>query len=265
MNLIARLSLAALLMPCIRCQAPLDASDFEREATSQQAVLNPGNNPPNCSADGVCELVCEHDPDCPDASHGSGSGGSLPAHWKLTGDVTPSGVSGVFFTDDAEVLGDANSSDSAVWAVRSKERSDEPCYLKVGTEGLNDASDDSWHIKDHCGPDGPHGDLVKGEFPDVDDHGIDDHVFVTQVSVCMDVIDHKVKGLLAVGEQLRSDGTRTVIKTFEDERNHCDHWSGGASCPAGQIATAVNAYFNGSDPQDLTAITLSCRTLTYEP
>jgi hypothetical protein len=229
MKLIARLSFVALLLPCIQCQAQIEDAELESESASTQAAS------------------------------------STPVTWKLTGTAVPTSVSGVVLNaKDKHVLGDPNSSTAAVWAVRSQELSDEPCFLKVGTEDLNDASQDTWEKKDHCGSAGPNGDLVEGQFPDVSDGGGDDHIFITQVSVCMNAAGTKVKGLMAVGEQLRSDGTTGVWKTFEQERANCDYWSGGASCPVGQVATAVNAYFNGSSqPSDLTGITLTCRTLTY--
>jgi len=229
MKLIARLSFVLLLLPCMQCQARVEDADFEGDAVSTEAAS------------------------------------STPVTWKLTGTAVPTNVSGVVLdADDMHVLGLPNSSTSAVWAVRSQERSDEPCFLRVGNEDLNDKSSDTWDLKDHCGSKGPDGDLVEGQFPDISDGGGDDHIFVTELHVCMNSQGTKVKGLMAVGEQLRSDGTTGVWKTFEQERANCDYWSGRASCPPGMVATAVNAYFNGkSEPKDLTGVTLTCRTLTY--
>jgi hypothetical protein len=258
MNLLARLSMVALVVPCIQCQAEVGDPELASEPSLTQAVLaDPDGETPDCGEDGVCRLsVCDDDPDCPDVPE------QQAVTWRLTGDVTVTPFSGVSSSDE-HVFGDEGSANTAVYAVLSRERSDEPCHLAIGTEDLNDASDDAVPTVNHCGSGGPTSSTIHADFLDVSAGGVDDHVFIAQVMVCMNGAGTKVKGLDAVGIRLNEDGTTTVMGRPQDDRPNCSYWSGGASCPAGQIATAVNAYFSGSEPKDLTGITLSCRSYAY--
>jgi hypothetical protein len=257
MKLIARLSVIALVLPCLRCQAEVGDAELSGAPLTQAVLNDPDGETPDCGEDGVCRLnVCTSDPDCPATPE------PTSVTWRLTGDVTVTPFSGVS-ASDKHVFGNEDSSNTAVYAVLSRERSDEPCQLAIGTEDLNDASDDAVPTVDHCGSGGPTSSTIHADFPDVSAGGVDDHVFIAQVMVCMNSAGTKVKGLDAVGIRLNEDGTTTVMGKGQDKRPNCSYWSGGASCPGGQIATAVNAYFSGSEPKDLTGLTLSCRSYAH--
>jgi hypothetical protein len=154
-------------------------------------------------------------------------------------------------------------------AILSAERSDEPCYVSVGTEDVNDATHDSVSEHDLCGPQSynPNGTMLHADFLDVDAGGIDDHVFVNGVQVCMNAGYDKVKGIAVAGVKLSSNGTLVSVAPRSDKRAHCDddRWMSWEYCLDGQIATAVDLHFSaGLPPNDLTGIALHCRDVTQK-
>ena len=220
MKFVTRLSIAALVLPCIQCQAEL--ADPAEEAALQQEALS-------------------------------------SVTWSLTGSVTPTTVTGVSGSD-VHTLGDPDSTQTAIYAVLSRERSDEPCYVAVGAENLNDETIDSVPVKDHCGEKGPKSSTLHADFLDVNAGGADDHIFIRGVNVCLNRGNDKVKGISVVGLKLKSDGTTSTVSAVSDDRTNCHHWSGLVTCPTGQIATAVKTYFAaGNEPKDLTGLSLECR------
>ena len=68
---------------------------------------------------------------------------------ELTGEPS-SGFPGSTFT-----LGDANSGSRALVGVVSRERSDEPCFVSVGWEDVNESGTNGAVTKDLCGNKGP--------------------------------------------------------------------------------------------------------------
>jgi hypothetical protein len=231
MNLFTRISLAALMVPFIQCQAEVGDSDSDFEADS--------------------EVV---------------SAKALPivASWYLTGPVTRTVVVG-FPTLDVHTLGNENSTSAGAYAVLSRERSDDPCYVYVGTEDLNTASLDSGEFKDHCGSGGPTSSTIHADYLDVSAGGVGDHDFITGIHVCLTSSIDKVKGIGVDGVRLNSNGTITqLVRDPDDDRTNCNGWTGWVYCPTGQIATAVDAHFAGtSEPKELLGLALACRALAY--
>src|SRR5262245_16062950 len=68
---------------------------------------------------------------------------------ELTGEPAPSGLSG--FPGSKFTLGDPDSSSRALVGVVSRERSDDPCFVSVGWEDVNQSSVNSASTKDLCG------------------------------------------------------------------------------------------------------------------
>jgi hypothetical protein len=184
--------------------------------------------------------------------------------WYLTGSATPTPVSGVS-QSDIHVLGDKNSSDMAVDSVLWRERSDEPCYIAIGAEDVNDETVDSTPVKDHCGSKGPTSKTYHADYLDLNAKGgIGDHIFVRGVDACLNKAGDKLKGVSVAGLELASDGSLSYIDQVPDWANNCDHWAGWVTCGAGEIATAVDAHFAaGSEPRDMTGLGLECRKLEF--
>lgn len=262
MRLIPRCFIALLIVPCIQCQAQVEPTESGSDTALTQALASEADgSDPDCSKNGVCNMkeCLDADPDCPQDTP------PKSVSWKLTGTVTEVTTGDV--TTKPHPLGDKNSSHAAVVALLSRQRSDEPCYVAVGTEDLNDASDDDTSEIDLCGSKGPTSDYISAEFLDRDAGGDYDHAFIQGVDLCMNAAGDKVKGMSAAALVLASDGTTLLAETDANspnaQRANCDHWVGFAWCPVGQVATQVTAYFDGQEPKDLTGIKLFCRELTY--
>jgi hypothetical protein len=151
-----------------------------------------------------------------------------------------------------------------VYALLSRERSDDPCHFAIGTENLNNAGSDAAPIQNLCGASGPTSSTLHADYLDIDAGGADDHIFVRGVIVCMNSNRTKVKGISVVGRKLTSSGTLVTLTGSEGgTRTNCAGWESWQLCPSGQIATAVDAHFAaGNTPRDLTGIALHCRTVT---
>lgn len=72
---------------------------------------------------------------------------------ELTGEPSSSGISG--FPGSKFTLGDANSGSRALVGVVSRERSNEPCFVSVGWEDVNESGTNGAVTKDLCGNKGP--------------------------------------------------------------------------------------------------------------
>jgi hypothetical protein len=185
-----------------------------------------------------------------------------PAFAGTTGPVTLTAVSGV--PGSVYTLGTPTSSVNAVYALLSRERSDDPCHFAIGTENVNTATLDSAPTENLCGPNGPTSSTLHADYLDVNAGGLGDHDFVSGVIVCMNSGDDKVKGISVVGKRVASNGTLTPLPVDGSApRANCHHWDSWVQCPAGQIATAVDAHFaSGNTPRELTGIALHCRAVT---
>jgi hypothetical protein len=259
MGSLLRLSTCVGMLLLAHCAS----SVTEMGETSQALASNQNGDDANCGSDGFCNISqCTNDPDCSGtANHSSGHS----VTWSLTGSTTPTDISG-FAGSDIFHLGDADSTTHGVYALLSRERSDDPCFFAIGTEDLNDATRDTAPEVDRCGEKGPKSDYLHADYLDVDAGGSGDHNFVSGVSVCMNSAGDKVKGIDVVGKQLTSSGTLVGLAMFgSPPRIHCSEWESWVQCPTGQIATAVDAHFSGGNTfESLTGIALQCRALTVE-
>jgi hypothetical protein len=221
----------------------------------------------DCSKDGICRVnECRATPD-PDCELPTGSSGNTnpPATLGLTGQPSATGISG--FAGSKFTRGSANSTDMAVYAILSRERSNKPCYVAVGAENVNNAALDSTPTPeiDLCGPKGPTSSTLHADYLDTNAGGSNDKVFVSGVRVCMDRGDDRVKGIHVHGKRLTTSGTLVDFSPdAQDSRTNChqDHWQRWADCPTDQIATAVDLHFGGGNtPRSLIGIGLQCRAV----
>lgn len=168
----------------------------------------------------------------------------------------------------------------AVYGLVSAERRDNPCYLDMLTESINDPDRNGVSVRNFCGGNGATSSMLKVAYEDTW-VGFGKRVFVSGIRVCMNNDRTRVKGFQIRGRQITSDGRVLELDAGEpvsgqaggsdvglhlitmprQGRSHCDEWMGWASCPQdGQIATGLVAHFEaGNEPRSLTGIALQCR------
>jgi hypothetical protein len=237
----------------------------------EQAVgpQDPDGDPPSCGEDGICRInECDDDPDCdlPEPSN------TPPAVWSLSGPVHRTAVSGELGTD-VFTLGTPTDATRGVYALLSRERSNDPCHFAIGVESVNDERSDSAPELNLCGAT-PTSSTLHADYLDVTAGGSYDHSFVSGVTVCMNALGDKVKGISVSGRKLLSNGALIAASTVgSSPRPNCDSWSAWATCPSGQIVTAIDAHFqpdNGPTggpfppPRSLSGIALHCRTVSAQ-
>jgi hypothetical protein len=253
------LSVCAALFPFIQCSGETLDAEHEGELRLATGPYDPDDFPPDCGEDGICRInECTNDPDCdlPDPPDPPD-----PVTYSLTGSVTVTAVSG-FVGADVHTLGSENSTQRAVYAILSLERNNDPCYVAIGTEDVNNESIDTAPLIDHCGSSGPTSSYLHADYLDTDAGGSDDHVFIKGVEVCLNGNDDKVKGIRVEGTKLTSTGSLISMGAITDDRTNCDHWAGIVRCPTGQVATAVDVHFAaGTEPKELIGLALRCRAV----
>ena len=196
----------------------------------------------------------------------------------LHGAVQTTGVSG--YTGTPFSL-KSKESDQAIYGLFSVEKRDNPCYLAVRTESINDSSIDDGATKDLCSGKATSKELGVA-FEDSSFHG--KRVFVNGLRVCMNKDETRVKGLQIRGKKIDkdahpvdldsgnpvagqaggSDVSLHMITEPRDERKHCKSWKKWVECPSeNQIATGLIAHFEAGqarrNPRSLTGIALECR------
>ena len=180
---------------------------------------------------------------------------------ELTGEPAPSGLSG--YPGSKFTLGDPDSTSRALVGVVSRERSDDPCFVAVGWEDVNQSSSNDASEKNLCGGNGPNSGTMGATYANTG--GTANRVFITGAQVCMDRGDDKIKGIHLRGQRITDAGTLEDFGPDEqDARTNChqDHWKRWVNCPAGQIATAAIIHFGaGNTPRSWTGIELRCRGL----
>ncbi|MDH3771552.1 MAG: hypothetical protein OET79_11290, partial [Nitrospirota bacterium] len=119
----------------------------------------------------------------------------------LHGAVETTKISG--FRGTAFTLQDDNP-DHAIYGIQSKERGDQPCWVLIRTENINDHTDDAGGAtKDLCGEKATSS-LLKVEYTDF---GLNEpRIFVRGVRVCMNSKGTRVKGLQILGRKITDDG-----------------------------------------------------------
>lgn len=92
----------------------------------------------------------------------------------------------------------------AMYGISSWERKDQPCYVKLWTEDVNDAADDKGgEIKDRCGG-SPTSKEMRAQFSDA---GLNEQrIFVSGIRVCMNEKGTRVKGFQLRGKKISDDG-----------------------------------------------------------
>ncbi len=180
---------------------------------------------------------------------------------ELTGNPSPSGLSG--FPGSKFTLGDPNSTTRALVGVLSRERSDNPCFVSVGWEDVNQFGSNDAVTKDLCGPKGASSGTMGATYANTG--GLANRVFITGAQVCMNKADDRVKGIHLHGQRITDAGALVDFgPDAQDARTNChqDHWKRWVSCPVGQIATAAIMHFEaGNTPRSWTGIELKCRGL----
>jgi hypothetical protein len=168
---------------------------------------------------------------------------------------------------------DSTNDDYVVFGLSSEEKRDNPCYVTVRTENINDPSAKLDLKKDLCGG------KEKSSQIEVayDDRNYGGRAFVTGVRVCMNNDNTKVKGIQIRGKVIndsgglvelenRAEGTSGIQHRIPaepwDYRAHCNrnNWMRWAQCEDHHIATAVVLHFAaGKEPRSLTGVALQCR------
>ena len=136
------------------------------------------------------------------AAVAAGAAAAPYAHpMKLTGEVENttkvSGYRGSTFTLTL------NDGSHAMYGISSAERSDNPCWLWIGSESINDSTVQTGDIKDLCGNKATSS-TMKAEYRDNMDFG--KRVFVTGLNVCTNNKETRVKGFQLRGKQVLDDG-----------------------------------------------------------
>ena len=180
---------------------------------------------------------------------------------ELTGTPSSTGISG--FPGSKFTLGDPDSGNRALVGVLSQERSDEPCFVSIGWEDVNQSGINGALTKDLCGGNGPTSGTMGGTFPN--SGGVANRVFVTGAQVCLNKADDRVKGIHLRSQRITDTGTLVDFgPDAQDSRTNChqDHWKRWVNCPAGQVATAAIINFEaGNTPRSWTGIELRCRSV----
>jgi hypothetical protein len=213
----------------------------------------------------------------------------------LQGEITETSVSGYHGT--RFTVGDPDSATHALYAISSRERSDNPCVVTVQSEDLNVATRDSTSKKDLCGPKGATSSELSVQFGDSGANG--EHAFITGLQVCMNNDKTRVKGLRIQGNAITAAGAPAALGSGGDcsevfdphkigvqdgsmeyrlcggkitqpvaSRTNCDEkdgWMNWARCPAGALATGATLHFEAGDtPRSLVGIALLCRPVAAE-
>jgi hypothetical protein len=180
---------------------------------------------------------------------------------ELTGEPSSTGLSG--FPGSKFTLGNPDSSSRALVAVLSRERSDEPCFVSIGWEDVNQSGTNDAVSKDLCGGNGPSSGTMGGTYANTG--GAANRVFITGAQVCMNKDDDRIKGIHLHGQRITDEGALVDFgPDQQDARTNChqDHWKRWVNCPAGQVATAAIIHFEaGNTPRSWTGIGLQCRSL----
>jgi hypothetical protein len=209
----------------------------------------------------VLGAACTTEPG-PHTGEVSAAGTNVPV--ELTGDVhttARTGNAGVIF-----VLGDGTSDEFALFGLSGKEHSDDPCWVHVKSESINDISQDSGETKDLCGSAGPNSSsLLVADFADTDFTG--ERAFVSGVEVCMNSDQSKVKGWELFGRQINANGSLSDIANhaLAGPRPNCDTWKQRVDCAAGEIATAMQVHFDSTtEPRSWLGVALKCRHVSVQ-
>ncbi len=185
-----------------------------------------------------------------------------------------SGFAGETFTVGVP---DGQKDDYAIYGFTSEERRDNPCYVTILTENVNDSVKKLDAKKNLCGGKEKSREM-KVNFSD-SDHG--KRVFVSGVQVCMNNKDTRVKGLKVRGKAIDSSGNSVALQSSSsgistggirkivssepsDKRPNCNkNWKKWAQCDGDSIATSAILHFDaGKTPRALTGIQLNCRRVT---
>lgn len=182
------------------------------------------------------------------------------------------------FAGEKFVVGVPNSQkdDYAIYGFTSEERRDNPCYVTILTENINDSGKKLDTKKNLCGGKEKSREM-KVKYSD-SDHG--KRVFVSGVQVCMNNKDTRVKGLKIRGKAIDSlgelvalqssisgismGGIQKIVSTEpSDKRPNCNkNWKKWAQCDGNSIATSAILHFDaGKTPRALTGIELNCRSV----
>ncbi len=168
---------------------------------------------------------------------------------------------------------DSEGDDYALYGLTSEEKRDNPCYVTIQTENINDSSQKLELKKNLCGGKERSKEMM-ATFKDTD-YG--KRSFITGIRVCLNKKGEKVKGIQIKGATISDDGnleeltrerqraktgslSRMAPKEPKDQRPNCNTWKKWAQCPLGQIATsAILHYEAGKEPRSVTGMALECK------
>jgi hypothetical protein len=181
---------------------------------------------------------------------------------------------------------DVDDDEQAIYGISSAERRDNPCWILVSTEDVNDSANSTGAMRDLCGAT-PGSRTMRAVYRD--DMYFGQRVFVTGIRVCTNNRETRVKGFQLRGKRIEDDGGLATLTyppgstTYRlasgrlsdrglhqdnsqnpaDYRNNCREWHAWAECPQShQVATGLIAHFEaGTTPRSLTGVQLQCRNV----
>lgn len=178
----------------------------------------------------------------------------------------------------------------AMYGISSWELRDQPCYVKLLTEDVNDTADDQGvDIRDRCGFTASSKEMRVF----FSDSGLNEQrVFVSGIRVCMNEKGTRVKGFQLRGKKITDDGKVIALPADKDianlveplgyrlapavltnndrnepfgYRSNClsSNWKRWAQCSHPlSIATGLVAHFEaGKKPRSLTGLGLQCQQI----
>lgn len=154
--------------------------------------------------------------------------------YKLNDPVTVTSLSGTTLPGGGiKVLGGTKDF-KAIHRITNWEKANNPCKMKVKMRHLNDykATTDTKELWSNCD-----NDKITVGYSDTE-------TYIRGIQVCLN--NSVIKGLRVWGSKLnRTNGSLTNVAQKEDKRFNCSKWKTKYFCPAGHIATQIEANHDG--------------------
>lgn len=186
-------------------------------------------------------------------------------------------VSGFKGADFTIGVPDSEGDEYALYGITSEEKKDNPCYVTIKTENINDSSQKLELKKNLCG--GKERSKEMQAF--FGDKNYGKRSFITGIRVCLNNKGDRVKGIQVRGKTISDEGNLDKLTTQhqdkkagslsrmapeepKDNRPNCNNnWKKWAQCPGDQIATAAILHYEaGKEPRSLTGIALQCKRVS---
>jgi hypothetical protein len=162
-----------------------------------------------------------------------------------TSTTATSGTSSNFYYYTLGTTGDYKG----IYRISNWETSTHPCKMKIKRRHVNNynTGGDAEEIISNC-----NNDKITVGYQDTE-------TYIRGVQVCTS--NSRIKGIRIWGSKLnRSNGTLSNVSSITDTRPNCSQWHSQRFCPAGQIATQLEAIYNQGHT-DFQGLALICREI----